>query len=108
MKAFAVIVLILEITMIVLYAVFVRINPVSRPIGDPDSNGARYPAYQDINVMMLIGFAFLMSYPKDHSWSAIAYNFFVNSVAVQLYILQSEFWIRVLETGFDGHKYIYL
>lgn len=89
MKAFAVMVLIVEVIMIVLYSVFVRINPIIRATGDPDANADRYPAYQDVNVMMLIGFAFLMSYPKDHSWSAIAYNFFVNSVAVQLYILQS-------------------
>lgn len=73
-----------------------------------DSNANRYPAYQDINVMMLIGFGFLMTFLKNHAWSSLAYTFFINSVVLQLYILLAAFWKRVLDTGFQKEFYIYV
>lgn len=58
--------------------------------------------YQDVNVMMLIGFGFLMTYIKKHSWSALVYTFFINAVIVQLYILLSSFWLRVFSGGWSS------
>jgi ammonium transporter Rh len=63
--------------------------------------------YQDVNVMMLIGFGFLMTYIKNHSWSALVYTFFTNAITVQLYILLSAFWERVFH-GHWEHEKIYL
>lgn len=51
--------------------------------------------YQDVNVMMLIGFGFLMTFIKRHAWSALSYTFFINAIVVQLYILLAGFWERV-------------
>jgi ammonium transporter Rh len=48
--------------------------------------------YQDVNVMMLIGFGFLMAFIKTHAWSALSYTFFINSIIVQLYLLLGPFW----------------
>ena len=97
-KKFAVLILIVEIIIIVLFGIFVRIENNTNASLNPD----RYPAYQDINVMMLIGFGYLMAFTKSFSWSAFAYTFFLNALLPQLYILLSAFWMRVLKTGFTG------
>lgn len=68
-------------------------------------NQERYPAYQDVNVMMLIGFGFLMAFSKSFSWSAVTYTFFMNAVLVQLYLLLSAFWKRVIVDGFNSSNY---
>ena len=52
--------------------------------------------YQDVNLMMLIGFGFLMTFIRTHSWSALVYTFFINAVVVQLYMLFQPFWAKVL------------
>lgn len=96
-KKFAIGLIIVEIIVIVLYGIFVR---VKSDITD-DNNQTYYPMYQDVNVMMLVGFGFLMTFIKRHSWSALSYTFFINAVVVQLYILLSAFWARV----FHGHWY---
>ena len=107
MKAFAVLLVVIEAIIIVLYGVFVRIE---KPSGiDSTLNSNRYPAFQDVSVMMLIGFGFLMAFSKSFSWSAISYTFFMNAILVQLYILLSAFWKRVLHYGFNADNYyIYL
>ena len=70
-----------------MYGIFVRVEAHA----DANVNHSYYPMYQDVNVMMLIGFGFLMTYIKKHSWSALVYTFFINAVIVQLYILLSSF-----------------
>ena len=55
--------------------------------------------FQDVNVMMLIGFGFLMTFIKGYTWSALSYTFFINALVVQLYPLLQGFWHRV----FHGH-----
>lgn len=57
--------------------------------------------YQNVNVMMLIGFGFLMTFVKNHSWSALAYTFFINAVVVQMYIPLSAFWEKIFEGTWD-------
>ena len=76
--------------MVIMYGLFVRTDTM-----DPATMGTNnkyYPMYQDVNVMMLIGFGFLMTFIKTNSWSALAYTFFINAVVVQLYILLQPFW----------------
>lgn len=100
-KHFAIGLLIWEIIVIVLFGVFVRIQNNT----DASLNADRYPAYQDVNVMMLIGFGYLMAFSKTTSWSAFSYTFFMNALMPQLYILLSAFWKRVLIDGFKADNY---
>lgn len=60
-----------------------------------------YPMYQDVNVMMLIGFGYLMTFIKNNSLSALSYTFFINSVIVQLYLLLAPFWHKVFHGKWD-------
>lgn len=75
-----------------------------RPLvhNDDAVNVNYYPMYQDVNVMMLIGFGFLMTFIKSHAWSALSYTFFINAIIVQLYLLLAPFWARVFHGGWDN------
>jgi ammonium transporter Rh len=63
--------------------------------------------YQDVNTMMLIGFGFLMTFIKNNAWTALAYTFFINSIAVQLYVILFNFWKKVFHGEWD-HTKIYV
>ena len=71
-----------------MYGVFLR--PMVH--NNASTNVNYYPMYQDVNVMMLIGFGFLMTFIKSHAWSALSYTFFINAIIVQLYLLLAPFW----------------
>lgn len=89
--------IIIEIIMITLIWVFVTVNPsVSSTLGNQ-----RYPAFQDVNVMMLIGFGYLMTFIRSYAWSAISYTFLINAFITQYYILFSPFWHKVLHNDFS-------
>ena len=51
--------------------------------------------YQDVNVMMLIGFGFLMTFVRKGALAALSYTFFINAIVVQLYILFVGMWTRI-------------
>ena len=102
MKGFVGVLIAVETIIVVLYGVFVRFQ---KPDSASTTNAEFYPAYQDVNVMMLIGFGYLMAFSKSFSWSAVSYTFFINAISVQLYILLSAFWKRVLVTSFEKEGY---
>ena len=81
--------------------VFVRLNLTPSTILDSQ----RYPAFQDVNVMILIGFGFLMTFIRSYAWSAISWTFLINAFITQFYILLNPFWDKVFNTGF-GADYI--
>ncbi len=54
-----------------------------------------YPAFQDIHIMIFIGFGFLMCFLKSHNWSSIGYNYLIAAWAIQITILWSHFWKQV-------------
>jgi hypothetical protein len=89
--------IIVEIAMITLIWVFVRVNLTS----STTLESQRYPAFQDVNVMMLIGFGYLMTFIRSYAWSAIAWTFLINAFVTQYYILFAPFWERVLHHGFS-------
>ena len=92
--------MIVEVIIIVFYGIFVR--PLVHT--DQGQNTKYYPMFQDINVMMLVGFGFLMTFIKKNSWSALSYTFFINAVILQLYLLLQPFWNKVFEGGSWGAK----
>ena len=80
---FVVQIIIQEIILMILFGIFVKVDP---EVAD-GYNESYYPMYQDVNVMMLIGFGFLMVFIKNYSWSALTYTFIINAIVVQQYIL---------------------
>ena len=61
-----------------------------------------FPMWQDINVMIFIGFGFLKVFLRTNSWTAIGFNFIVGAMACQWAILCLGFWEMILiSTEFD-------
>ena len=90
---------IVEVILIALFWVFV-VDDVNNPT---DSIiGQRYPAFQDVNVMMLIGFGFLMTFIRSYAWSALAYTFLINAFIAQFYVLFNALWKKVLHGGWGS------
>lgn len=64
-----------------------------------------YPIFQDVHVMIYVGFGFLMVFLKQHSWTSVGYNFIVAAYAAQLTILVVGFWEMLLDSHLDHmHK----
>ena len=56
-----------------------------------------YPVFQDVHVMIFIGFGFLMVFLKTHSWTSVGYNFLIAAYVLQITILMNGFWHQVVE-----------
>nr|AJO26542.1 Rh-like protein [Erpobdella obscura] len=57
-----------------------------------------YAVFQDIHVMVLIGFAFLMTFLKRYGYSSITFNLLLAAVVIQWAILTNG-WILNLQDG---------
>jgi ammonium transporter Rh len=51
-----------------------------------------YPMFQDVHVMIFIGFGFLMTFMKRYSFSSVGFNFMLAAVTIQYAILVNGFW----------------
>ena len=58
-----------------------------------------YPLFQDVHVMIFVGFGFLMVFLKNHSWTSVGYNFLISAYVLQITILMVGFWHQL----FEGH-----
>lgn len=64
----------------------------------------RYAMWQDVNVMIFIGFGFLMVFLKSHSWSSVGFNYLIACWAFQITILFTALWHNIIEyTQSKGH-----
>lgn len=97
LQAFAICLLVIEVIVLFLFGFFVR-NKTSIATNHLDSY---YPWFQDVNVMILVGFGFLMTFIRSKGWSALGFTFFINSVIFQLYILWEGFWHKVFHNNFS-------
>ena len=97
---FFVFLLLSEIIIIVLWALVVDYSLIAQG-REPDLTAEDlkkfYPFEQDVNVMMFIGFGFLMTFLHKYGFSAVGYNFVVTAFCVQLAILFTGFWERIYE-----------
>lgn len=58
-----------------------------------------YPMFQDVHVMIFIGFGFLMTFLKYHGWSSVMFNMLVSCWCIQWGILNISFFHAL----FEGH-----
>lgn len=81
-----------EAMILILHAIF----------SDYDFNQlAKYPMYQDIHVMIFIGFGFLMTFLRKYGYSSLSYTFLTSALVLQWYPLLHTFWKNVLSANFD-------
>lgn len=65
-----------------------------------DADLLKYPVFQDIHVMIFIGFGFLMTFLRKNAFSALGWTFLVSTFVIQLHILVS----HLIEPLVKGHS----
>lgn len=55
-----------------------------------------YPCFQDVHVMIFIGFGFLMTFLRTHSWTSVSFNFIICCWVIQWQILVGGFFHQLL------------
>lgn len=102
--AFPIICLVFEIAMAVVYgfatkyddeggAIPIRANESSTNLHE------YYPMFQDVHVMIFIGFGFLMTFLKKYGYSSVGLNFVVSALVIQWSILSNGFWHQAFGTA---------
>lgn len=56
-----------------------------------------YAHFQDVHIMIFVGFGFLMCFLKSHNWSSIGYNYLLAAWSVQITILWGHFWKQIMK-----------
>ncbi|KAG1933929.1 ammonium transporter Rh type C [Pimephales promelas] len=101
-----------QLSMIILFGVFVRYNEESdthwvdirkeNNITSDIENDFyyRYPSFQDVHVMIFVGFGFLMTFLKRYSFGAVGFNFLIAAFGIQWALLMQG-WFHSLDPA-DG------
>ncbi|XP_078539325.1 ammonium transporter Rh type C isoform X2 [Lissotriton helveticus] len=94
-----------QIAMIVLFGVFVRYDITSSPnwarTNTPDYENDfyfRYPSFQDVHVMIFVGFGFLMTFLKLYGFGSVGLNFLMAAFSIQWAILMQG-WFHSFQDG---------
>ncbi|CAI5792763.1 ammonium transporter Rh type C [Podarcis lilfordi] len=100
-----------ELAMIILFGVFVRFNAESDIAGwekakqeknitsDAENDFYfRYPSFQDVHVMIFVGFGFLMTFLQRYGFGAVAFNFLLAAFGIQ-WALLVQGWFHTFENG---------
>lgn len=92
---------VLEIVILILFATTVEVSTILK---SPVTNVAIYGWFQDVHVMIFIGFGFLMTFMKKFGFGAVAFNMLLAVIALQLTILLEGFWHEAfLDTTVAGN-----
>merc|ERR1712151_1276445 len=67
-------------------------------VNSPDLIKTTYGMFQDVHVMIFIGFGFLMTFLRKYGYSSVGLNFLVASFAIQWHMI----WGGFMEQAFKG------
>ncbi|NXE63298.1 RHAG protein, partial [Calcarius ornatus] len=81
---FSILALLLEVIVIILFGIFVDY--------DPNPSKLLYPHFQDVHVMIFVGFGFLMTFLKKYGFSSVGFNMLIAAFGLQWGILMQGFW----------------
>lgn len=93
---FAAVMTTMQIVIIILFSQYVRFVTVAGYDKDYGSLDTKYAFYQDVHVMIFVGFGFLMTFTKYHSWSSVMFNFLISALCIQWAILCVGFFHNVI------------
>ncbi|KAM9298534.1 ammonium transporter Rh type A isoform 1-T1 [Morus bassanus] len=82
---FSILALLLEVIMIVLSGIFVE-------YGDSGTSENLYSIFQDVHVMIFVGFGFLMTFLKKYGFSSVGINMLIAAFGLQWGTLMQGFW----------------
>ncbi|XP_064651473.1 ammonium transporter Rh type A-like isoform X2 [Lineus longissimus] len=97
--------IVFEIIFIVLFAIFIDYDPtanarhisnsldLAKNGSDPKKNIVKelYPMFQDVHVMMFVGFGFLMTFLKRYGFGSVGLNFLIAAFVIQWATLLTAF-----------------
>ncbi|XP_051896368.1 ammonium transporter Rh type C-like 2 [Pristis pectinata] len=101
-----------QLAMIILFGVFIRYDEESdahwietkktHNISSDLENDFyfRYPSFQDVHVMIFVGFGFLMTFLKRYGFGSVGFNFLIASFSIQWALLMQG-WFHSLDYS-DG------
>jgi len=84
---------IIQIIVVILFLLFVRYDPTHaqrsrNSVKDGDQQiKDTYPLFQDVHVMIFIGFGFLMTFLKKYGLSAVSLNLICSALAIEVFTL---------------------
>uniref|UniRef100_A0A3Q1J5P7 Ammonium transporter AmtB-like domain-containing protein n=1 Tax=Anabas testudineus TaxID=64144 RepID=A0A3Q1J5P7_ANATE len=97
-----------QIAMIILFGIFIRYSIEADPhwidyrkannISSDIENDFyyRYPSFQDVHVMIYVGFGFLMTFLKRYSFGGVGFNFLISAFGFQWALLMQG-WFHSLD-----------
>ncbi|XP_036133995.1 ammonium transporter Rh type C [Molossus molossus] len=103
--------LLLQVAMVVLFGVFVRYDPDAdahwmeeKGPGNLSSDldnefYYRYPSFQDVHVMIFVGFGFLMTFLQRYGYSSVGFNFLLAAFGIQWALLMQG-WFHSFHDGY--------
>lgn len=103
--------LLLQVALVVLFGVFVRYNPDADAHWVEDKQHAnsssdldnefyyRYPSFQDVHVMIFVGFGFLMTFLQRYGYSSVGFNFLLAAFGIQWALLMQG-WFHSYQDGY--------
>lgn len=101
-RRFAMCALALQLILVVLFGVCTEYSKnVEHLTGADGDNGGDggikdfYPMFQDVHVMIFIGFGFLMTFLHRYGFSALGMTFMVGALVIQVALLSNGFWHMV-------------
>ncbi|XP_013381459.2 ammonium transporter Rh type B [Lingula anatina] len=89
--------LVLQALFIVLFGIFVDYGDDANAVMStgnettPNSVKSYYPMFQDVHVMIFVGFGFLMTFLKRYGFGSMGFNFLLSALVVQWQILMAGF-----------------
>jgi len=104
-SCFGAMVIITQIALLVLYGMTVKYQDetdVNATVEDWDRVTTYYPMYQDVHVMIFIGFGYLMTFLANYSWSSVSYNLLCAVLCIEWGILCDGFWNCVFTGEWDA------
>jgi len=98
-RTFVLATLVLEVALCFFYGFFTDYDQEALPTGATTNENVRqfYGTFQDVHVMIFIGFGFLMTFLHAYSWSSLGYTMFLGALAIQTSILINGFFHRVFD-----------
>jgi ammonium transporter Rh len=89
MRQFAWILVVFQILLTVLVGFF------SEYSSETEDVSILYQLYRDVNVMVFLGFGFLMTFPKTYSWTAVGINFALSVLTIEWALLIRGFGVQI-------------
>merc|ERR1712072_1113853 len=89
----------IQVVIIILYGTCVKYD---NSILQGSPNASTYRLFQDVHVMIFVGFGFLMTFLRKYGFSSVGLNFAVACLAIQWHILVGSFSHQWCTYGFHG------